>query len=315
MTKLMSDSASPKVAVVLSVYNPNLEYLRVQLDSVFSQEASLEVYVRDDGSTDCSALPYLSGLADEGRITLLRGENLGFTQSFMEALRAAYEGGAEYFAFCDQDDRWLPGRIPLAVSALEEAGARGSSKPVLHYSRYVFCDKDLNPVREEAAHPNGPSFRNALVDAMVFGMVMTFNRSACEAALMGDPKLLAGHDWWVYLVAAGLGTVLTDSTITNLYRRNASSVTVSSFDFLALLVYRIKNLLFGNELARVKTMHSEFARCFSDRLSSQDRKTLELFLPGGRILKAIRKIFYPKPFRQNAIDELGCRAMFLVGKI
>lgn len=314
MGEAPSPSRRPRVAVVMSVYNPDPAYLETQVESVLSQDEPCDLFIRDDGSPDNRALGYLEGLASSGRARFERGPNLGFTGSFLACLRWARDSGPYgYFAFCDQDDRWLPERVSVAAAALEAAGGPGA--PVLHHSRYVFCDSSLNRVREEAEHPRGPSFQNALVDALIFGMVMTFTRALADEILKGDPNELAGHDWWAYLVATGIGTVVSGDEIVNEYRRHEENVTVSPLSFTSLFTYRVKNILFGKELIPVRAMHREFARRFGDRINEGDRKTLELFLPGHRFIKAFKKLFNPRPFRQNLGDEIGCRAMFLLGKL
>ena len=100
------------VNVLLSAYNGEA-YIKEQIDSILAQTVPVHLYVRDDGSTD-GTLHVLAPYEAAGKLTLLRGENAGFGQSFMMLLAAAEEG--DYWAFSDQDDVWEPHKMEWAVS-------------------------------------------------------------------------------------------------------------------------------------------------------------------------------------------------------
>ena len=72
-----------------------------------------ELIVVDDGSTDnTSAL--IEGL--DPRLKLIRQDNRGFTEARNTGIRA---GSADYFAFLDSDDEYLPHHLELCVAFLE----------------------------------------------------------------------------------------------------------------------------------------------------------------------------------------------------
>src|SRR5580698_8909922 len=102
---------SPTVAVLMSTYNGEA-FLAAQLDSLADQRGvELQVFVRDDGSSDRT----LAILSDHARLwpqlaAPMGGDSRGPAGSFLALMRAAPEG-FDHYAFCDQDDVWLPDKL------------------------------------------------------------------------------------------------------------------------------------------------------------------------------------------------------------
>lgn len=111
-----------KVSVLLSVYQPNLDYLKQQLQSIDEQDyENIELLVFDDcvhGRMDTSILaevmrhkPY--------RVIPYAEENLGYVKAFERLVQYA---DGEYCAFCDQDDVWLPEKISTCLERIKQDG-------------------------------------------------------------------------------------------------------------------------------------------------------------------------------------------------
>ena len=106
-------STSPRVSVVVPAYNAE-GTLGETLSSVLrGQEVDLEVLVVDDGSTDGTA-----GVADAfgEPVRCARVANGGVASARNHALERAR---GELVAFCDADDRWLPGKLAAQVALLD----------------------------------------------------------------------------------------------------------------------------------------------------------------------------------------------------
>ena len=81
-----------KVVVLLSSYNGE-KYIRRQMDSILNQSyESIELIIRDDGSTDDTVSIIKEYQSTYEGIRLVEGKNIGFLQSFMELL--SYETDA-----------------------------------------------------------------------------------------------------------------------------------------------------------------------------------------------------------------------------
>ena len=106
-------TTSNKVAVAIPAWNCEA-FLARAIDSALAQEyAPKEIWVVDDGSTD--------GTADVARrygdrIRYLRQENAG---PDVARNRVIFESDAEYIAFLDADDEWLPGRLSQCLAPME----------------------------------------------------------------------------------------------------------------------------------------------------------------------------------------------------
>ena len=102
----------------MSTYNGE-KYLREQIDSILNQDyPEISLLIRDDGSTD-GTVDILKEYAQKYRdIDYYVGENLGVQNSFFDLMKRA-DKRAYYYAFADQDDVWLPGKIKRAIELLE----------------------------------------------------------------------------------------------------------------------------------------------------------------------------------------------------
>ena len=133
------DNTKPTVAVLMSTYNGE-KFLEEQLDSIFSQTGvNVKLYVRDDGSTDCT-LHIIDQYAERFPIVKLAdNENLGPGFSFMRLLyQYAFEPEIDFFAFADQDDIWLENKLWIGVEAINNSGFTG---PVLYSSNQYEKDQ------------------------------------------------------------------------------------------------------------------------------------------------------------------------------
>ena len=112
----------PAVSVVIPTYNRGPLLLEA-VESVRAQTFDdWELIVADDGSTDGS-LEAVEALGDP-RVRVLRLPHGGNVSAVRNAGVAASR--AEWVAFLDSDDAWLPGRLELQLAALRPTSARWS---------------------------------------------------------------------------------------------------------------------------------------------------------------------------------------------
>ncbi len=103
----------PRVSVVIPVFNCAASVAGA-IDSVFAQDfEGTEVVVVDDGSTDATQ-QVLDRYRD--RVNVIRQENRGSPAARNAGVEAS---GAQYVAFLDADDLWLPGRLEKTCAALD----------------------------------------------------------------------------------------------------------------------------------------------------------------------------------------------------
>ena len=115
----------PDISVVIPLYNKG-PYIARALNSVLSQTVqNFEVIVVDDGSTDDGAA-VVKGFEDP-RTRLIHQENQGVSSA---RNRGIQESAAEFIAFLDADDEWLPTHIETLLrlrGRFPRAGAYGTA--------------------------------------------------------------------------------------------------------------------------------------------------------------------------------------------
>ena len=107
----------PFVSVLMSTYNGE-KYIREQIESILNQKkVKVHLLIRDDGSQD-STIEIVKEYANKyPNVSVYAGKNIGIGNSFMELLRNAPE--ADYYAFADQDDVWLDGKLERAIELIK----------------------------------------------------------------------------------------------------------------------------------------------------------------------------------------------------
>ena len=118
-------TGKPLIAILMAVYEPQLDWLREQLESLEKQTyPNLKLYVRDDCS---KTVPFteiercIRECIQSFPYEIQRNEeNLGSNRTFQ---RLAEEAEGTYFAYCDQDDVWLPEKLAVLQEELERTGA------------------------------------------------------------------------------------------------------------------------------------------------------------------------------------------------
>lgn len=113
----MTSPASPRVSVVMPVYNGKRHVLAA-IESILGQTlVDFEFIIIDDASTDGTADLLAECARRDSRISVLRNEtNLGLTPTLNRGLQAA---GAPIIARMDSDDISAPERLERQVAFLE----------------------------------------------------------------------------------------------------------------------------------------------------------------------------------------------------
>lgn len=253
--------------------------------------------MRDDGSTDGTVeLLRSCGLDAE------RGEHVGFVRSFGALLARA---DADYVAFCDQDDVWLPDKVSRAVARLE-----GVSGPALYCGRLAVVDEHLEPLVLSPLPRRGLSFANALVESQAAGCTIVLNRAARE--LVGElPPEVVSHDWWAYLVVSAFGETLYDEQPAMLFRKHSGQAFGIGAGALDAWQAKLAQARRPGALEQVRA----FAREYGDRLGGEERRIFDRFLGaqdrlGSRLRYAVR----PDVYRQSTRDQWLLRAKLALGR-
>ena len=263
-----------KIQVLMSTYNGAV-YLREQLDSILKQDceehgiAELAVLIRDDGSRDGTQKileEYHKNNPD--KICWIQGENCGVIESFFTLLKEA-DHSADYYAFSDQDDYWMPDKVRVAICELERL--EGSGMPGLYCCRPRLTDANLQELPGGIKRPPvQPSFGNALIENVVTGCTMVINPSLRELVIPELPGFTSMHDRWLYLVASCFGEVIYDETPHILYRQHGGNVVGTKSNRFAEFWERIGR--FRGRRHDISRQTEEFLRVFGDLSKENLRK-------------------------------------------
>lgn len=296
------------VNVLISTYNGE-HYIEAQIDSILHQTYQpIRIYVRDDGSKDrtCSILERYQEQLGEECFCFIKGDNVGFGQSFLELLRCSSEG--EYWAFCDQDDVWLPDKVS---HAMQWFASNDSDKPLMYHSAFYVTDESLNPMSEYLPPSYEYDFVRSITDCLHMGFSDVLNRPLRELVLRADFSQLNTHDHFVELVVMEFGEVFFDDKPACYHRRLDTSV--SGGDMKSRIRWFCNAL--GGENEILPTIR-EFYRVFANEMKEEDRKRAEWFVyEHYDFLKAIKKAFYYKRWRPSLSSEIVIRLLMLIGKL
>lgn len=309
--------ALPKINILLSTYN-GAKYLSEQLDSIFQQTfQNFTLYIRDDASSDTTVALLHTYIHEHpnfaDKIVLLPDQvhqNLGYMGSFWLLLDQC--APADYYAFCDQDDIWLPNKLEAGLYYLEKENAE---MPLLYFSNYNYCDEKLN-VMHEAPNVSLPiTFRDVLFYTPAFGFSIIINEKLRAMALQTTNRIRLPHDGWVQKIAAAFGKILYNPAPTALYRRHSSAVTSSNAQLMTALKYWIQNDILGSSMKETRFVLERFMEEYGTLLSEENYRLLALYTRAPKtLLSWFKQCFYKKRFRPSIGGDLALRVCFFLGR-
>ena len=305
----------PSVAVLMSTYNGE-RYLREQMDSVLAQQGvEVQIIVRDDGSSD-NTLNFLKGYKETHQnITILQERNCGAEMSFHRLCQYAKEKvNADYYAFCDQDDVWLPEKLKVAVDKLQSFG---ESLPNLYFSNLRMVDSSLRDIHYLfGVNDVDVSKRMSLIQIFTYGCTCVFNHTALLKYCKADFKKELAHDNWVYLLCTYLGNVYycPDSLI--LYRQHGLNLSGQKTSGVNLAFQRIKRACKGHWGHDFELYSSMLLQCFSEELSADDVKYITSIAQYRKTLRNKVSLFFSPSYRTGHFGkDLAIRIRILANQL
>ncbi len=217
----------PRIAILMAIYEPNLEWLREQLLSLNEQTyPNLYLYIREDCSP---TVPFaeIEKCVKECITTFpydirRNAENLGSNKAFELLTR---EADGDYFAYCDQDDVWLSDKLKVLQREMEGRQAQ------LVCSDMFIIDGDgkqtadsITKVRRHHVFYSGYGLADKLVFSnFVTGCTMLIRAEVAKAAVSFCPYMV--HDHYLALFAAERGKIVSLSDRLIKYRIHGGNQT------------------------------------------------------------------------------------------
>lgn len=292
------------VLVLMSTYNGE-KYLEEQIKSIFNQkDVIVKLLIRDDGSTDDTIL-IVKKLQETYPIQLITGQNVGYARSFMELVVTAKN--ADYYAFCDQDDVWLPEKL---ITAINNVKTSDDNIPSLYMSQAIIVDNNLNNI-EAKFHKRYISLDKLIAHNFAIGCTMVFNESL-RKILDNRMMLDAGHDYWVSCVAAAVNAfIYWDKNGYVLYRQHGNNVS-GKIVSIKQAIAAVKKIL-----VKWKNVRESIAKCllenYVEYISEDNVKTLTLAADYRKNLGSyLRFLFSPKYMSKYMMADIITKLSILI---
>jgi rhamnosyltransferase len=227
-----------KLAVIISTYN-GAKFIGEQILSILNQDKknnldySVEIIIRDDGSTD-DTVEVINLIAKKHHNVKLLNDsfgNLGVKCNFFELLKHVED--YDFIFFSDQDDIWASNKIIKYIDKAIEYKILNSSYPVEFFSDAFISDakghktglkmsEQLEWIGNE--HIN---YQFLSLHDLVTGATMCINKEAVKLINKipnVDPESIAMHDYFISLVVATFGTVICINEPLIYYRQHGGNL-------------------------------------------------------------------------------------------
>lgn len=307
-----------RILILMSAYNGE-KYIREQIDSVLAQETEegdieVTLRIRDDGSSDDTPrILEEYRRASPDKIELLYGENLGYNASFFTLLDSA--GGYDYYALCDQDDKWERDKISRALREMGAYEAKAPSLPLLYACPSVLTDENLKPrgLTRLRKRPLVP--RNTLIQNICPGHNQVMNGALLKLVQRPrDVGRIYVYDLWIANLASLYGKIIFDPVPGTLYRQHGGNELGSRGSAIGKLLKAGRRSLAGEGRKNLQQM-AYFAEQNRKALEKEGlyaavEEMLKADTPGKRLRFALRCPFY----RQSRLETAAFRLAFLLGK-
>jgi glycosyltransferase involved in cell wall biosynthesis len=315
----MADCTCPdrsgSVAILLCTLS-GARFLPLQLTSIVQQDfTNWRVFASDDGSHDdtCAILLDFQRKIGPGKVAIRKGPRKGFVANFL-SLACDSDLRATYYAFCDQDDVWEPGKLSRALDFLKNIPAE---MPAVYCSRTRLIDENGRTIGFSPLFKKNPTFRNALVQNIAGGNTMVFNEKARELLIRaGSDITVPAHDWWLYLSTSAVGgRVLYDHFPTVQYRAHRFNLIGSNRTLLSR-VHRFQ-MIWNDRFKIWSDMNIQTLQRIRHTMTEDNQATLDLFCQARekalfpRVLGILRSGIY----RQTFFGNLGLIIATLVRKV
>ena len=299
-----------RIQVLLSTYNGE-KYLREQLDSFLLLEGveNIKVLIRDDGSTDHTPM-ILKEYCQRYGFEVVLGENLGVNDSLFWLFNHC-DLSCDYYALSDQDDVWIKEKLVTAVKQLEKFD---ESKPAMFSSCSEIVDENLNFRGSTLVPYRGVSFFNAMVQNVTPGHTQVFNRAMMLKMIENGVSDVHVIDWWLYLVATGIGEITFDRNYTVKHRQHGDNAEGYELTFWKQSLKRLKKVRFdkGNSISlQLRAFYNRYGQVLNEEKKCEVER---YFSSQKNLFRRIDYVLTCRAFRQTWLETVIFKVLYILGK-
>jgi glycosyltransferase involved in cell wall biosynthesis len=313
---ILASQEGPLVAILMGTMN-GVRFLSEQLDSLQTQTHQNWVLIAsDDGSTDdtINILKAYQAKWSEDKLIIKKGPGIYYPENFL-SLACDPAINAQYYAFCDQDDVWLPNKLESGITQIQKVEQDNSM--VLYCSRTTYVNDKLEYIGESPLFVFPKTFRNAIVQSIAGGNTMIFNQATKNLLERVCVLSAPSHDWWVYCAVTAVGgEVIFDEAPKILYRQHQEALIGGENKSIPAKIERVIALLFG----RFKNWNSQNITALErlePMMTKDNQKVFQLFkvLRNANIIGRIRLIEVCGLYRQTRRGTLSLYMAAILKKI
>lgn len=269
------------ISIALATYN-GAKFLHEQLISLINQTyPPKEIIIVDDCSKD-NTLQIIQDIQKKYSFIKLfiNDQNKGPIKTFELAISKC---SSNYIALSDQDDIWELDKLEVSLKELKSI--EDVDKPSMVFTDLKMMDSKGNLTGQtfwetQGLNPEKMDFYRSLFLNSVTGCAAVFNKRMKDE-LAEIPVGIEMHDYWMALIALGVGKLKPLYVSTVKYRSHENSVTVKDEISYSQRIKKFINILSGGDIEYMRS-NFEQAKLFLDiygyRLDDQTKKQLVYFV-------------------------------------
>lgn len=225
-----------KFSILIAHYNNSLLFRDCYNSLLLQTYQNWEAVILDDASSEKEKEQIKTIIAGDARFKFFENEKnagVGATKGRLIELASG-----EICGFVDPDDAILPSAVESAINVFKQ-----KKNIVLTYSRFMSCDKDLNPVSAfklaKQVENGDPYFFNYPIQIAHF---ITFRKNVYEQTEKMNPDLKISEDQDLYLKMYEKGDVYFIDDTNYLYRTHGGGISQNnnkknSYNYFAQVVF------------------------------------------------------------------------------
>lgn len=283
------------VMVLLSSYNGE-RYIKGQIESILNQkDIDVHLMIRDDGSTD-STIRIIEQYSSD-KIVLIKGENVGYIESFDYLIRNAPR--ADFYAYSDQDDVWMEDKLIKAIEQLDEG------RPMLYAGNAYVTDENLN--KKNLFNEREKNYFDhicKILNSGAQGCTLVFNDVLKKRINEYCPVNVWPHDYWITTVCLFIGKVKYDPEPHMLYRQHSYNVTGGDLGVKNKIRKNINSLKrgFTNPWSKLA---EDILHGYADLLEEKDKEILSELVTYKVSGKNKLKLLFNSEFKKETWVKTG----------
>ncbi len=279
------------VTILMATYNGE-RYLEQQLESLLKQTVDVRIVITDDCSTDTTydiLMKYEKAYPDIIEINKRDTNSGNAAINFFEMMKKYKD---DYIMLCDQDDVWKPDKAEKSLRKLKEMEAQyGKDMPLLVHSDLCVVDENLEVLDESYIHRVNADYskhklNNIIIQNTLTGATAMYNRALADM-IIGEPKYMVMHDWWLILIASAFGEVDYIPEATIYYRQHGHNVVGSTN--MRSAKYMLKRFFNKQDVIRaIEETYEQaesFMEVYGDKLSDKNKELVTQYCEIPKLTK------------------------------